>query len=1275
MDIAVIGPEKFAFQDMACIELALSYRQFGTLSLVPEPSGGEDASLSWDGSSVLTLEVQVKGAKGTAGIKELADYLVHFPSRKAKGSFFERLLSDDTRHALFILTARCKDELVPLLRERSLAGRPATRQVPRELAKALRDAVGKMASVKLKKKPTKLKQERLSKLAALATRPIADFERALGKTNIIDQETAETIEVRLHAALRTERYDTQSIRGILARLTDLLAESKHTQKDAFNPILSELSARAPSAVRPDGYLERGIETNLDAQLRNRNVLLLAGPPRAGKSWTARAIAGKLQIDGFEIRQGTFVEEAERFLTEAAGAERSYMLDDPIGAREPLSDASARLAALSALIERIPANRRLIVAQSEQVLFETRAVTTLADCALGGEQWQRLEPLPVDRAQAIWQAAANAQALLGANVEHVVELIAREPELRDPGALAYLAQTWSELPESPLDNEILHQARRDASDFARSLAEKAPDIRDLLTASALATTASEGAAATEFAFIVNGGTDRPGLENFMGVIEFGSKTQQPPAYLNQPILSSGQQHALDALQRRRVLEERDSLFNFTHPYLRAGAQTLVSPDIPRDQESILGQVERAIACSSPVTSLAAARNLYWLRLAFPTDGSSAVFELANSGIRSLFPATRDCCFEFLIEFADQLPDTLKEKVPYWSERMVTTLNHIDVEHGIGFIIDQPDLFPKASPLVQVQTYLDAIEDGEPLGLDLSLSRRLLQTLDENPEALTHTAALRFLRTDEAVVRAAVAQIWCRLPREDDADILQRLETDIAPAISVALLEALARNWETLEESRRERILTMLIAHAHSPGCASVLLTRLVLFNRVEYFGEQPPWHVFAALMPVVIAHLPLSVSFDNGRFNVALNYAVQSASGEALSPVIEAWAARLLRRLERYFLNESELAIVDPLIEIATTDVRLAILRNLYDVSDTGARVVTTKWLASRWNELSQAERELLEEAVRDTRGDVLWLAATVLTRDEPPQALINALTGDPETLALSPKEIELGIGPKLFSACVRVFVGWPQPLWWFATHHSQNPTWKRVIHYLGHAPSHPLHAEAFYEIASFGAEGDLADLVTNLPASALGDTFDRLLDFKIAHVGDWRRDAWQRLLTRADEEQLLDSFIERIDAELEGILEKLADIYHWLGKEGLAERILGLLPNDAKAIIRARNLLECYKGMQTKAEEMEREDPMPMAEIFARLCAEEWVRLESEPPRLHGSWGEIGKIFSDIGAPAETCAAVEIRRLEAIDCYKAIKERFEGAPPKVELEGWIDQAQ
>jgi hypothetical protein len=301
LDIAVIGPEKFAFQDMACIELALSYRPFGFFALGPEPKGGEDASLIWSAPHARTLAAHVKGVSGTARVSELADFFAHSPSRNASGSLLERLFEDDTRHALFVLTARCNDDLAPLVVKRPLTTLPAARPSSGVLAEALRDAFAQMAAAKPPKKAGKLVLARLKDFAALAAHPIADFERALAKTSLADQETAETIEVRLHAALRSDHFDTLSIRGMLARLTDLLAESKRSQADAFAPMLREIAARAPSAMRPDGYLERGIEGTLELQLRHERVLLLAGPPRAGKSWTARAIGGRLQDEGFEVR--------------------------------------------------------------------------------------------------------------------------------------------------------------------------------------------------------------------------------------------------------------------------------------------------------------------------------------------------------------------------------------------------------------------------------------------------------------------------------------------------------------------------------------------------------------------------------------------------------------------------------------------------------------------------------------------------------------------------------------------------------------------------------------------------------------------------------------------------------------------------------------------------------------------------------------------------------------------------------------------------------------
>lgn len=1261
---------------MACIELALSYRPFGSFTLVPEPTGGEDAILQWGGTSPARLEVQVKGASGMAGIARLADYLTHYPPQMAKSSLLQRLIEEDDRHALFILTARCTDELTPLLLKRPLMGRPGERNVPSTSAEALRNEIAKRASTKPPKGASNLKLARLGDLKALAKRSISDFQRALAKTSLVDQESAETIEVRLHAALRAERFDTLSIRGILASFGDHLAASKRLQSDALAPILKEIAARAPSALRPSNYHERGIEGDLEAQLCRDHSLLLAGPPRAGKSWTARAVSGRLQLAGYEVRQGSFVEEAERFLTDSVGAERVYVLDDPIGSREPHSNASALLAALGALCERIPANRYLVVAQSEQVLLQTKGARDLSACKLGDRPWLRLEPLSVTVANDIWISVAGMQFVPAQSISRVSKLLVHETRLRDPGALAYLAQTWGELGEDPTDEEILLQARKDASDFARSLASHSPGLRALLTASALATTASDGVAANELAFIVNGEGDRPALapEHEAITVLGDDPPRPPPTYASEQRLDKEQQHELDFLQRRRVIANQDNRFNFTHPYLRAGAQTLVTPEIPSDLQHILAQLERAISSPRPSTALAAARNLRWLRSSLRDSGSDVVFEVARQGTRSVFPATRDCCFEFLVESVDLLPHKLREELPRLSERMVIDLERIDVAHGIGFISDKYDWGTDTSSLVELKPYLDAIEEGAPLGLDLSLSRRILQTLRLHPEALTAAAVRRFLRADEAVVRASAARIWVQLPRENDEDVLARIGSDPTPAMSTELLKGLSRCWETLSERRRERILAILADHAQSPGCASVLISRLVLFNRREHFGVQPPWRVFITLMPIVIANLPLGVSFADGRFRAVIDDAIQANSPDILIPVLEEWAKRLLQRVDRYVLTESELDIVWPLLEVSTSGVRLSILRDLLGASDTGAKVVITRRLAECWEKLVLAERELLVDVLTADRGDACWLSASVLTQSDPPPALVAALVGDPKVLELPTEEIERSLHTSVFYACVHMFAGWPQPLWWYGTHHSDNPNWIRVIRDLASNPGHPLHAVAFYEIASFGEEEEFAKLIGELPEAALPDTFERLLDFKVSRVGDWRTEAWLNLLTRASEADLLDGFFVSIDAALDGILEELSDIPCWLGDSDFTKRVLRLLLDDIRGITHAHDLRKVHAVMREMQAENADIGSTILNEILAEMCATKLTELEKAPPRIFGSWGEIGRIFKIAGASKKTLSTIEARRLEAIERHQAIRDHFKGSPDPVELRGWIDRA-
>lgn len=145
VNIAIVGPEKFAFQDMVCVELALALRGTGSFALVPEPTGGEDARLTWSDDALSILEVQVKGASGTLTIGDLVEYLAHYPEKAETPSLLRRLMDEDETYSIFILSARCGDDLVDLLSPKNRARQPSRRPVSRTLAQNVRDEVARRA--------------------------------------------------------------------------------------------------------------------------------------------------------------------------------------------------------------------------------------------------------------------------------------------------------------------------------------------------------------------------------------------------------------------------------------------------------------------------------------------------------------------------------------------------------------------------------------------------------------------------------------------------------------------------------------------------------------------------------------------------------------------------------------------------------------------------------------------------------------------------------------------------------------------------------------------------------------------------------------------------------------------------------------------------------------------------------------------------------------------------------------------------------------------------
>lgn len=117
MTIATIGPKKYDFQDLVCLDFVLKTVYEKDISFLIEPHGGEDASFTYrgNGEALEKFEVQVKGSEEPVTMRSIAECLLHFPEREHNNCLFERLLKDNSLFVVLVMSGRATDELLKFL--------------------------------------------------------------------------------------------------------------------------------------------------------------------------------------------------------------------------------------------------------------------------------------------------------------------------------------------------------------------------------------------------------------------------------------------------------------------------------------------------------------------------------------------------------------------------------------------------------------------------------------------------------------------------------------------------------------------------------------------------------------------------------------------------------------------------------------------------------------------------------------------------------------------------------------------------------------------------------------------------------------------------------------------------------------------------------------------------------------------------------------------------------------------------------------------------------
>lgn len=1199
MSIEITGQLKYRLQDHVCALLAVLGSGNAGVSLQIEPKDGEDALLTQtDGGDVRILEVQVKGADVHITHDVLADWLAHFPEREYSDSLLERLVADQKKSVLFVASGRCNDEVVPHAVDLSVHTTAVkkglvTTQTERGMRAGLQNYAN--ATPTTDKELANKRRTHIGKLLPLMS--TTALKASLQRVLIAELLDEPAILRRIRDELESHhRVVPDRVEEVTRRITEIIVREKRTGVDVLPEVKSVIaSGAAADPLVAASYISRGEEKALLSQLAGDSALLITGAPRVGKSSCARSLASSLQNQGYSVRICSDVAEADRYLSEPVAGNRAALVDDPLGGAHAVDNASRELMLLGALIPKLGNGRRLIVSQAQDRILEVSRCKSTNQVRTGKLFWVEMGIGDASFLGALWAMLSVDYAVPAGLKTQVADAIQTGQLDLEPGCLVYLAVNHDRLDVGAPLEEVIRYARQDSKSLCDALRQE--QLAPLMSALAIASTPALRTAEPELAFVLDEGrTDRPGESDVQAIMTtmFGrastAPSAPPPSYVPLPVLSAQQSDSLDQLELRRMVSGMSRRYTFSHPFYRASAESLLDAATSRSTEAALSLLERALFTIDADTARAAATNLGWIHQNLDSqEGREGVVDLAIRGLRSIFPAVRDLCFEFLARRLDSLPVELQSDVSKWVHQ-VTLMKFSYVEWS-G---DQPripaatfanslevDMFPAAVSSTAVKGALELLNSTRPDPLSIRDAAKVITFLKESPRQLTSQMTARLLSFDVSMVRAPVVRLWLSQPRSGDQHLLQRIFSEQHPAVTQAAYQGVLEAWPSCDEERRAALTSGLRAMADSPVSAAILIDHLVLITGDEFEGQETPWALLEALMPRVLRQLPPGVSFRDERLYHAMDQAIGNISLQSLLEIVDLW----IELVQQYALSGTPSDYILGVSDIVMSGVpsesgeREARVESLLALPGTASRIRVVSDLVDAWDDLSSAESTRLLQHLTTGALDEVWLQAAALTRSSVPAEIQTALLPNGVDLESPPEAIIDRLPPQLLAACVQVFTGHHPVIYYVGAHGSRNAAWNAVLRRVVRMPEHTMFVVAWEWLSFMGKSEELAEVARELGPEQAERLVGLLLERKQHTSGEFMQKVWEALFGLPVSDKMKSDWLARMAALAPNALVSLKEHESWI-PESQREEFLSHFKEDLTLRKLLGALLQSLKSVQ-----------------------------------------------------------------------------------------------
>ncbi|UIJ38536.1 hypothetical protein LWC08_02915 [Desulfobaculum bizertense] len=1174
MCITKVGPAGYRFQDKVALwGWGCFIDKYDDVNIVCEEDGiHEDITIHYQNNkNENVIEIQCKN-KREFEFKDFIDCIVHFGSRQSDTCVLDNVSA--TRKMIIVTSARCGDGLGPYIIS-TLDTCLEHRDVSRSDLKKVESAICKKADdIRKSSELSVQRSEHLKKINLEDGAVKNKLKNIYIVENISEKYLIENTKEILNKKKLIPEGALDSVFSELCVLARDCAGKKESINKDVEIIIKKYSQ--PSEIK-DCYVIRQCEDEWIKCLKEKNVLLLSGCPRCGKSYAGRYVAERMMEDGFLVKKVSDVSKALDILN---GDDKvCVLLDDPFGNRGVKTDrANKDYIRFGRLFKTVNERKKCIVCQSQDELLSVSKQSDLGDCSINGVNWFDLSELEGRFLVSIWDSYKEKidypQDLI-LSVQRKIE----EGEGMSPGILDYIAHNYRNIAPPYTFQKIDLLCKREAIGYAQEFSEVLPeDETSILAMVAALSFECRVVDVQDLMFILQENEEKNFPAKFKrgGRVRFelgGEKLigEKQCEYVREYLVPDDVYDSLEKLKNRHLIELDNSAICFRNPFYQDVCEQLLSNFVySRFKKNIL-QLGKSFYSASPLIAKSFAKFVkFFLR---KEKDKRRRIDLAQCGMMSRdskYVVVFDLLYPCLLENLDLIADGDKSKLlnprfrgAYWGKKILWKYGEPVISDYDRFNLNSYDKSPSRDVCVSILERLD--------GVNLPSSEEVFDFLTYckgDPLFLSEKDWCEVFEYDFCAIKMRAVDVWFKVGRLDDSAVFLKIEQskDVYPVVAVYC--AARDYWKNMDRVRREKLKCFLQGEMQKSQVTAreIFIQLCVDYNKADNFYQSNefsyPWDLFFDVALVFFdLHLKL-YSRELSQFCYCLKICrdvIARNKMEKLYKALIQWVCDCANR-DQYQLDDCFCLLNEGILFlIESKDESLKVAKLVLSKKPTLILMSALDIYFREWDRLHDEKQEVIKVLDSD-RKDLYWIKSVLLLQSKIPFELQDRVIPSSFCKENNPKVFIESLDPELLAHAVCLYSSVVLPVGIYFSYRN-NPIWDFVFLELLKDIYNPL----FQIVLSSFVKTNNTKVILNVVRDYCNDPvyfFDVLLaEFCVIRFNFEFLEIWETLFDRMEAGARLQCF-QKIAKVFPLVTDRCNDVEFFTSREEDQSLILGYFPKD-----------------------------------------------------------------------------------------------------------------